>query len=573
MVAKREDQSSALDKDTLIRWLVDAERKRQEWLNRADTDRAYFEGEQWDPQTRRELEEAGQPVITVNHLWSKVNNLVGLLLQQQPTVKCLPRGKHDAELSSMATSVIRYVMDINQVDASLTEVFTDTLTTGAGWLEVAITNELNRDPIIVEYVPYDEIIFDPLARQPDLSDARFVARLKMVEADIVSRKYPQAKKQIDALRLGEGLTGSVIMGMEFPWELYNRDRDLVAVVEIQYKTYAEKECIWDGVQAEVFRPELHSQLVEFGLYEVRKMSIPVIRRALFVGGELVYDEELPYMFGSFTFVPFVAYRDRNGLPLSLVSIVRDVQDEINKRRSKVLHYLQARRVLAEEGAIPNPKEFLEEMRRPDALLRYRRGFNVTIENDLELSAQHFTLMQEAINELSLISGIYPDFVGAPTNARTGVALRTRILQSQNSVQRYFSALQRGLKGVAERILALAKQYYSGERILQILDASPEFGFGLEMREGELEPRNTLASLRADIVVTISAGGMTERQEQLASLVEVLKVLPPNLLVMSLDVILDAFDIPQKEKLKERYQLMLMQMINASQQQSNEEGGV
>jgi len=561
-----------IKKDKLLDWLLDAESVWSSWRNKALELKAYYEGNQWTEKEKRELEELGQPAIVINHIWSKVNSLIGLLLQQEPTIKCLPRGKNDAQVSAVATSIIRYVLDVNAVDTAYTEVFTDMLTTGIGWLDVRTTSLLTYDPILVEYVPFDEVLFDPIAKQPDLRDARFVARLRWIEEDLLVANYPEAERKIKKLKFDAMSSDSNIFGIEHP---YDSERNLVLTTEMQYKTYGEKEVLWDGLQAEPYNPVLHQELVATGLYEVRRMRIPVVRKALFIGDELLEDSELPFLFNQFTLVPFIAYKGTSGMPIGIVEIVKDVQDEINKRRSKVLHYLSAKRVLAEEGAIADPRQFIEELRRPDGVLFYRKGFNVQIQDDLQLGSQHYQLMQGGINELSLISGIYPDFVGAPTNARTGAALRTRILQSQNSVQRYFSAMQRGIKGMAERILALAKQFYSTDRIRQIVDMQSEFELPLSIKEGNIDIRNALAQLRADIVVKVGGGGMTERQEQLIQLVELFKSLPPNLTMFSLDLLIDAFDLPQKDEIKKRLQtLMLMQMQAQIQPQGQgqEEGG-
>lgn len=551
--------------EQLLDWFYNVVSVWEIWRHKAINHRAYYEGRQWSADEAAELERLGQPVITVNHLWSKVNSLVGLLLQQEPQIKCLPRGKHDAKVASVATSVIRYVFDINQTTDVLADVFLDMITAGIGWVDVRINPFLTYDPILIEYVPFDEVIFDPVARKPDFSDARFVFRGRWLEARLLTKYYPQAADKIEKLRLEARLTHTDPLNQmhHFGDRLhlwYNLEKDLVFVLEAQYRDVVEKEVVWDGVQAEPYDPELHDELVAQGVLSIRKMSIPEFRRAVFVAGELVSDEPLPWGFQGFSLIPFVAYRDVEGYPISLVQIVKDIQDEINKRRSKVLHYLQAIRVVAEEGAIADPDQFMEELRRPDALVWVRRGMNVQIQRDVELGAQHFQLMQEAINEMSLITGIYPDFVGQPTNARTGAALRVRILQSQNSVRKFFSAVERGVKQIAERVLALAKKFYTAERIMQLVDEAVDFAQPLDQYEDAIQVRNTLSSLRADIIVKVRPSGLTEREEQLIQLVELLKSMPPELVAMSLDILIDAFDVPQKEEIKQRFkQLIAMQM--------------
>ena len=567
--------NGSLSPELLLSWINGAYKPWSSWLSKAKTDRQYYEGRQWTPAEVEELERRAQPVLTFNHLWSKVNSLVGMLISQKPTIKCLPRGKHDAQVASMATSVIRYVFDINQLHGKLGESFRDMITTGIGWIDVRITGELTRDPILIEYVPYDEVIFDHLSKQPDLSDARFVARGRWVEKDLLKMHFPEAEVQIDKI-LESGALQEAPPFMELgdrALRWIDLDRDLIFVLEVQYKVDAERDCIWDGVQAEPYDPELHDELIRAGVFSVKKLRIPVVRKAVFIGGELASDEELPYNFGTFSLTPFVAHRDIEGAPLSLVSVVRDIQDEINKRRSKALSYMLSKKVIAPEGAIPDPDEFLEQLAKPHGLLFHRPNAQIQIVDELNLGQMHYQLLQEAINELSIITGIYPDFLGQPTNARTGAALRTRILQSQNAVQIYFSAVERGLKSLAEKVLVLAKQYYTAERISLLIDEEAELKKGLEVvpernQQGAVEPlvqvRNTLAGLRADIVVKVGAGDLTERQEQLTQLVELLKAMPPDLVSYSLDLLIEAFDIPQKDDLRKRYLMLLQRRIMMEQ---------
>jgi len=585
MAVKKEWQGV---EDRLTGWFNSVLTVWDSWRQEAYRYREFYEGKQWTPEEKAELERLGQPVITVNHIWSKINSLVGLLLAQEPQIKCLPRGKHDAKVASVATSVIRYVFDINQVNSVLADVFLDMLTTGIGWVDVRVNPFLSYDPILIEYVPFDEVVFDPLARRPDLSDARFVFRIRWIERDLVIKHYPKAEKVIKRmmkegeLRAGgsvNGVASGVAGGVRGSFDRlalwFDMDRDMVLVVEAQFRDMQEEDVIWDGVQAEKYIPELHDELVRLGVVSVRRMVIPVYKRAVLIGGEVILIEDMPFSSQGFSLIPFVAYRRIDGLPLSLVSVVKDIQDEINKRRSKVLHYLQAVRVVAEEGAIVDPNQFMEELRRPDALLTFRRGMQVQIERDIEVGVQHFQLMQEAINEMSLITGIYPDFVGQPTNARTGVALRMRILQSQNSVQKYFSAMERGLKQIAERVLALVKQFYTPERIMQLVDETFDFGLGsgVEVKEDVIQVRNTLSSLRADIIVRVRPSGMTEREEQLVQLVELLKSMPPEFVMWSLDLLIDAFDIPQKEEVKKRFMALLAMQMQAQQAELQQAQGV
>ncbi len=550
--------------DKFFRWIKQAD-KWGAWYNKAKVERYYYEGVQWTAEEVAKLESSGQPAITVNHIWSRINTLVGLLLQQKPQINLYPRGKDDVGLASIGTKIIRYILEINRFGRKIAEAFTDMASVGLGWIDVHITGELTKDPIIIEYVPWKNVIFDMKAEQPDLSDMRYVIRWRWVDRDTFMEFFPRTKKLFKDNLVVAGGIGYNIPGIEVQW--FDKEESRVLVLEFQYKVFEERPCYWDGVQAVKYRPKLHDRLVRKGVGRVIKARIPVIRKAIIVGDWLVEDEELPYIHGYFTLVPFIAYRDLDGRPIGVVRQLKDMQDEVNKRRSKVLHYLTAKRVLAEEGAIDDPDEFMDELMRPDAFLTYRKGYNVSIEQDLQLGAQHYELMKDAAQEMSVISGIFPDFFGMPTNARNAAAIRQRVIQSQTTIQKFYSVLEDGMTRVAEICLALAKQYYTEERLIQLSDDPEAILINEAITDpdtGVLDVRNSIAEIRGDVVVKIEAGGYTKRQEQLSQLIELIKVLPPQLTAVSLDVVLDAFDLPQKNELKRR----LAMLMQAQQEQQN-----
>jgi hypothetical protein len=348
------------------------------------------------------------------------------------------------------------------------------------------------------------------------------------------------------------------------------------LVELQYKQFEDCLVFWDGMRAQPYKARYHDRAVRLGKGWILKMRLPRVRVAFLVGPYVIFDEPSPYLHGRFWYIPYVCYRDRKGIPYGVVRNLIDPQDEINKRRSKALHYLTAKRVLAEEGAVDDPDQFMEELASPDAFLSYRKGFQVQIENDLQLGSQHFEIMKEAADEMQFISGIYPDAYGQPTNARTGIAIQTRTLNTQASLADIFSNRLTALKALGEIELALAKQFYRPEFVAQIVDENPQ-SLMADTRvkrtpEGEIVLRNDIAALDADIKVEVSPGA-SERQIALTQLVEFTKGLPPEVGILMLDLILDLSDLKDKDTIKARLapiQQMMLQRL--AQPQPQNEGG-
>ena len=56
-----------------------------------------------------------------------------------------------------------------------------------------------------------------------------------------------------------------------------------------------------------------------------------------------------------------------------------LQDEINKRRSKALHLLSVRQVIAEQGAVPDVDKARREVAKPDGFIEVMPGLKFEIE--------------------------------------------------------------------------------------------------------------------------------------------------------------------------------------------------
>ena len=524
----------------------------------ADKSYAYYDGDQWSPEEKAELENVNQPAIVINHIRGKINYLVGLAAQQNISIRCTPRGKADSDLAFVASMVLEYIQEINDWRTADIYAFRDAVITGLGWIEARKSLTLFRDPIKIGWVDYREILTDPFAKSPTLDDARFLFRYRWLDEDQAIEMFPEAKRVISEVAGGvrtapfdtalEYLPGDIV---EHWWD---RQRRRVLLVELQYKQFEDCLVFWDGMRAQPYRSRYHDKAVRLGKGWVLKMRLPRVRVAFLVGPYVIFDEPSPYLHGRFWYIPYVSYRDRRGIPYGVVRNLIDPQDEINKRRSKALHYLTAKRVLAEEGAVDDPDRFMEELAMPDAFLTYRKGFQVQLENDLQLGKQHFEIMQDAANEMQFISGIFPDAFGQPTNARTGVALQTRTMNSQASLADIFSNRLTALKALGEIELGLAKQFYRPEFVAQIVDENPQ-NLMADIRttrtpEGEILLRNDIAALDADIKVEVSSGA-SERQVALTQLVEVVKSMPPEAAVLMLDMIVDLSDVKDKDQIKAR----------------------
>jgi len=568
--------------DKFYVWWQQAVDVSSEFFNWAERAYAYYDGDQWSPEDKAALEAVGQPAIVINHIRGKINHLVGVAAQQDISIRCKPRGKADADLAFVASCVLDYIQDVNDWRTADIRAFKDSVITGLGWLEARKGLTLFRDPIKVGWVDYREILVDPYAKEPSYEDARFLFRYRWLDEDAAVEMFPEAKNIIE--NVGYSYRTSFfdravdVLPLKLTEGWYDRRRKRVLLVELQYKQFENCLVFWDGMRAQPYSSRLHDAAVRLGKGWVLKMRLPRVRVAFLVGPYVIFDEPSPYLHGRFWYIPYICYVNRKGVPYGVVRNLIDPQDEINKRRSKALHYLTARRVLAEDDAIDDPDAFMEELASPDAFLTYRRGYNVQIENDMQLGREHFAIMQEAANEMQQISGIYPDAFGQPTNARTGVAIQTRTANTQASLADIFSNRLTAIKALGEIELALAKQFYTPDFVAQIIDDNPQaMSASLRVQrnpEGEIILRNDIASLDADISVEVGPS-VNERRLAMTQLVELMKSMPPEAAILMLDMVVDLSDVKDKDNIKQRLAIVqqaLLQRLTTGGQNNEDTRG-
>ena len=81
-----------------------------------------------------------------------------------------------------------------------------------------------------------------------------------------------------------------------------------------------------------------------------------------------------------------AYINRENQRYGMVRGLISMQDEINKRRSKALHLLSVRQVVAEQGAVQDVDKARREVAKPDGYIEIMPGLKFEIEQTADLAS-------------------------------------------------------------------------------------------------------------------------------------------------------------------------------------------
>lgn len=587
----------------------DLERKLKEWWHEARTSAAdnrfeqsidadFFDGLQWRDDDAQVLRERGQAPLVFNQIQQHIRWIIGTERRTRVDFKVHGRGKEDSEPAQTKTKLMKYTDDVNRAAYHRSLGFMDAVKVGVGWLECGIRSDPTEEPLFDRYESWRNIWNDPLAREPDNSDARFLFRSKWVDEDIALTMFPDREHTIKNASISHqlysfsedddlGFTGlyhaytpgsnTIQSGRAMFTDSFHIGirRKRIRLIECWYKTPVKVQLLKSHISpmhTESFRNELmrvngqelrpvRSSGVQ-GMLEAGHVSVydavrMKVRCAIFCDKGMLQDVASPYLHDRFPFTPIWAFkRDRDNQAYGVIRNMRDPQEDLNKRRSKALHILSTNRVIADEDAVEDWDELEEQVARPDGIIKKLRGTELTLENDTTLAREHVNLMLQDQQFLEGSSGVTEENRGEVTNAASGTAINLRQTQGSVVTADLFDNLRYALQVHGEKKLSLIEQYYTEPKIIRITNDRGNTDF-MEINmpnqgdDGSLEVQNDITKTKADFVVDTQDFRETVRIAMFESMMNLMGQLDPEVQLNLLDMVIDLTDIPGRDEIVRR----------------------
>tara|TARA_R100000951_G_scaffold7417_1_gene7072 strand:+ start:3220 stop:5001 length:1782 start_codon:yes stop_codon:yes gene_type:complete len=449
-----------------------------EWRKNARQAWDFYDGKQWTDQEERALLNLNQVPVVINELAPRIDSVVGAEVQSRTKVGYQPRSTsmEDKMLAEALTIVSTQVQEMNDAAEIKSSIFKSGLVCGVGCLEL---RKQDDGTIKLVEISDDEVLYDPDAVQSDMRDSMYIGRSYLADIDEVIKTYPDKKDQIESFvasakeRSGAShfMSGSDEYDPDNYREYYDDKRNKMRIVKIQYKKPITAYRFFDttGKEKETFDKDTAQKFAteEAPVVEVTKNQI---WEGVFSADIVLKHMPTDVQNGEFTQQLFVyKRRNRDGVPYGNVYPAIHPQRELNKRRSKMLHYLNVRRVVADANAFENPDEARQEAGRPDAFMLKRRGTEVQMTENLSLADSQFQLMQESKREIQAVTGIYDEFMGRQTNASSGVAISQRANNTERSQSHVFSKLRFFSKQFGRSLLSMIQASMTQPVLVEIAD--------------------------------------------------------------------------------------------------------
>lgn len=527
-------------------------------------DEDYYDNDQWSPDDAQTLRDRGQAPICYNVISQTINWIIGSEKRGRTDFNVLPRGKEDAKPAERKTQLLKYLSDVNRTPFHRSRAFEDSTKVGIGWIEDGVTNDDDKEPVYSRYESWRNMLWDSASTEYDIEDARYVIRNKWVDLDVSIAFFPDRAAMLERSasssdRYGADLAnGDEVMDFaEDERETLSRgvsehsaNRQRVRMIEVWFKRPERVQRIIDGQRAgEIFdqnNPQ-HAEAAQAGLVADRMMMRMYV--AIMTTSGLCYVGPSPYRHNRFPFTPVWGYRrGRDGLPYGVIRSLRDIQDDINKRASKAQFILSTNKVIMEEGAVKDVGEMMEEMARPDGVIVVQANKRFETDVDRELAASHMQLMSQGISMIQSVSGVTDELMGRTTNAKSGVAIQARQEQGSMSTSKLFDNLRFAVQCQGEKQLSLVEQYFTDQKQFRITNQRMSAEF-IDINDGL--PENDITRSKADFIISDAEWRASLRQAAVEQLMEMMTRMPPEVALVTLDLIVESMDIPGREEIVKR----------------------
>ena len=542
-------------------------------------DEDFYDGLQWSDEDRMVLEERGQLAQVFNKIGPCINWIVGTERRTRVDFKVLPRAEDDVKGAETKTKLLKYLSDVNKSGFHRSRAFADAVTAGIGWLEDGIRNDPTQERLYSRYESWRNIWYDHLGVELDLSDARYIFRSRWGDLDVAqaifpdraaklaaaaeahNTLYPLNEDELYSYRRMQTADGRTVYGtssvLDDAFAVNNR-RSRVRLVECWYRV-PHKGHVMRGEALGPLNGEwyneadpIHAWAMQQGLattYEAVKMRVRVM---IFAEGVVLLDAWSPYRHNRFPFTPVWGYRrKRDNTPYGVVRNLRDPQEDLNKRRSKALHLLSTRQVIAEKGAVDDWNHLADEVVRPDGIVIKNTGKELEIRTDVHLAEEHVMLMDQDARYIQDVSGVTDENLGRKTNATSGVAIEARQNQGSTVVAELFDNLRHAIQLQGEVELSLIEQFYDEPKIIRLTGERGELEWLRVNQQGEDGQLNDITASQADFIVDTADFAQSTRQAMWTTLMDMMTKLPPQIAMNLLDLAMEMSDLPGKDEMAGR----------------------
>lgn len=535
---------------------LEADRKNRE---DGHDDLEFIAGRQWPEEEREAREADSRPVITINRMPQFVRQVTGDLRRLNPGLNIRP-GDNEAteDGAELVAGIVREIEAYSNASSVYEDAGISAAQCGIGhWRILTEYEDYKSFDQILRIAPIRNpfsVVWDPAARNPTRSDAKFCFVTERMAKKDFEKAYPDATlSPIETDMAGDAAfnwsEGQDIIVAEYFWiEEEEKTIYLLADGSVVDEKPPEGVIVLDKRQTtekEVYWAKISGKDVLEGPREIPCSYIPIVS---VVGEELHIGDEI--------------------VRTSVIRFAKDPQRLYNYFKSAHAEFVALQ---PKAPYIVTPKQIAgletfwaeaNDSNRP--YLPYNPDEKAPGPPSRQVPPTPSSgMMQEmlaASDDMQATTGIYDAALGQRSNEKSGVAIRQRQMESDISTSVYSDNLQRSIEHCGRILVEMIPKVYDTERVLRIVGPDDEErqvrvnGVALD-DDGNVVRINPLSLGKYDVRVTVGPNYSTRRQEVAEGMMQFIQAYPAAAQIAG-DLIAKAMDWPDADKLAERLKKML-----------------
>ena len=517
-------------------WYLDTVNSTVDARTASERDRDYYDNKQLTPEELAELKKRKQPAVVSNRIKPKVDSTLGLEIRSRVDIKAFPRTPKDQESAEAATDSLRYIADNSDFDQIKTDTAFNVFVEGTGASICEVEKTRKGFEVMPRNIPWDRFFIDAHSSRKDGKDAKFMGQAIWMDEQDAMDMFPDVDPAVISAGADDGTIGDTYD--DKPKDIFfDQNRSRVKLIEMYYFSRGWKHTIFTGLGAVV--PERDSPYLDEDGDPMNPMECQSAQ----------VDRD----------------NNRYGTTRQMIS----PQDEINKRRSKSLHLLSVRQVIADKGAVENVNKAKKELAKPDGWIEKLPGKAIEIQSTSDLAQGQFSLLTESKNEIDSI-GANSAVTGKEERALSGRALQVRQEAGTVELAPVLDGLRNWELRMYRQMWMRVKQFWTEEKWIRVTDDEKNIKFvGLNrpitagdvlQERGEMfdvnDPRanevvgvqNAVAELDVDIILEAVPDTVNIQAEQFELLANMYSANPEG---VPFEMIIESSSIRNKQQILER----------------------
>ena len=529
---------------------------------------AFYDSEQWTAAEAEDVRNRGQNPVVYNEVKPTIDWLIGTERRSRVDFVVVAEDDDDQaeEDAQNKTKLLKYLDDVNRAGFERSYAAEDMFKAGVGWLEVGLRGDPTGVPVFVGAVSWRDILWDSNDRRRDLSNARYLFRVKVIDYDVALAIFPDKKDELDRC-VQDGDSASVFSS----WIAGN---GLISGIDAFGSLQDDIDLITPK-PVDLFNPRKRVMLLECWSREPQRnpdyesgMGDPVtyrMRVSVMTEHDTLIEAWSPYRHDQFPFVPLWAYINRRtGLPYSPIKPLLGPQEALNHRMSKSLMEASSNQLKVEKGAINDEAMTLEDVRAelnsPDGIAVFADGAlsggRVQERPNAGAATAQLQLADRDIMHIRSMSGVTGENRGERTNAVSGKAVLAKQEQGSLLTAELFDNLLLARQMEGDLTLSVAEQHMLAPATIRVAEDGTRFKrIKINQPQPDGTYLNDISARRAHFVVGEQAWRQSYAEAAFESLMEVITQLAaaaPQVVINLLDVVFDMHpNLPKKPQILER----------------------